>query len=338
MVICAGQEPVRELEDGLRRNGIDPHIIGGAARGGGARRQARDQAGHRTRRPPLTPLTSQFTELLSSKSRIEPLQPVISTTSSSFRCGIPSPNPARRGGEYANSNRSRTISFVTDRGLAVSAAHGRQRLGPSRRPGAHLRLLRDGHPRLPHLYGVHADARQGGHRDGDVLFTGADITARPGALSGPGPARVRIGGRARRLSGARLHRRLSAPRHRRRRRTVPGAGPRRPASRGGPGFRTNRYDRPPGLWSSPTSRPRPSTASRALRRTSSARDRTTTACCQPDHRPGRHPRPDRLLRVDGVGGGRRAARPQLQLHQQLAGRAARGQRADRTWSSGRRCR
>ena len=31
VVICAGQEPVRELEDGLRRNGIDPHIIGGAA-------------------------------------------------------------------------------------------------------------------------------------------------------------------------------------------------------------------------------------------------------------------------------------------------------------------
>src|SRR6202165_631370 len=31
VVICAGQEPVRELEDGLRHNGIDPHIIGGAA-------------------------------------------------------------------------------------------------------------------------------------------------------------------------------------------------------------------------------------------------------------------------------------------------------------------
>jgi 2,4-dienoyl-CoA reductase (NADPH2) len=31
VVICAGQEPVRDLEDELRRNGIDPHIIGGAA-------------------------------------------------------------------------------------------------------------------------------------------------------------------------------------------------------------------------------------------------------------------------------------------------------------------
>ncbi len=30
VVICAGQEPVRELDDGLRRNGIDPHVIGGA--------------------------------------------------------------------------------------------------------------------------------------------------------------------------------------------------------------------------------------------------------------------------------------------------------------------
>jgi 2,4-dienoyl-CoA reductase (NADPH2) len=31
VVICAGQEPVRDLEEGLRGNGIDPHIIGGAA-------------------------------------------------------------------------------------------------------------------------------------------------------------------------------------------------------------------------------------------------------------------------------------------------------------------
>lgn len=31
VVICAGQEPVRELENELRRNGVDPHIIGGAA-------------------------------------------------------------------------------------------------------------------------------------------------------------------------------------------------------------------------------------------------------------------------------------------------------------------
>jgi len=30
VVICAGQEPARELADGLRRDGIDPHIIGGA--------------------------------------------------------------------------------------------------------------------------------------------------------------------------------------------------------------------------------------------------------------------------------------------------------------------
>ena len=31
VVVCAGQEPMRELEDGLRRIGIEPHIIGGAA-------------------------------------------------------------------------------------------------------------------------------------------------------------------------------------------------------------------------------------------------------------------------------------------------------------------
>jgi 2,4-dienoyl-CoA reductase (NADPH2) len=31
VVICAGQEPVRDLQRALRREGIDPHIIGGAA-------------------------------------------------------------------------------------------------------------------------------------------------------------------------------------------------------------------------------------------------------------------------------------------------------------------
>jgi 2,4-dienoyl-CoA reductase (NADPH2) len=31
VVICAGQEPVRDLESALRRNGVEPHIIGGAA-------------------------------------------------------------------------------------------------------------------------------------------------------------------------------------------------------------------------------------------------------------------------------------------------------------------
>jgi 2,4-dienoyl-CoA reductase (NADPH2) len=31
VVVCAGQKPVRDLEDDLRRKGIDPHIIGGAA-------------------------------------------------------------------------------------------------------------------------------------------------------------------------------------------------------------------------------------------------------------------------------------------------------------------
>ena len=30
-VICAGQESVRDLEDGLRARGVTPHVIGGAA-------------------------------------------------------------------------------------------------------------------------------------------------------------------------------------------------------------------------------------------------------------------------------------------------------------------
>ena len=31
VVICAGQESVRDLEDALLAKGIEPHIIGGAA-------------------------------------------------------------------------------------------------------------------------------------------------------------------------------------------------------------------------------------------------------------------------------------------------------------------
>jgi 2,4-dienoyl-CoA reductase (NADPH2) len=31
VVICAGQDSVRDLEDGLRSRGVDPHVIGGAA-------------------------------------------------------------------------------------------------------------------------------------------------------------------------------------------------------------------------------------------------------------------------------------------------------------------
>jgi 2,4-dienoyl-CoA reductase (NADPH2) len=31
VIICAGQESVRDLEEGLRRNGIEPHVIGGAS-------------------------------------------------------------------------------------------------------------------------------------------------------------------------------------------------------------------------------------------------------------------------------------------------------------------
>ena len=31
VVVCAGQEPVRDLEFQMRANGVDPHVIGGAA-------------------------------------------------------------------------------------------------------------------------------------------------------------------------------------------------------------------------------------------------------------------------------------------------------------------
>ena len=54
------------------------------------------------------------------------------------------------------------------------------------------------------------------------------------------------------------------------------------------------------------------------------------AVAEADHRPSGDPRPDRVLRLDGVGGRGRASRSQLHLHQQLARRAASGQRPDRT--------
>jgi 2,4-dienoyl-CoA reductase (NADPH2) len=31
VVVCAGQDSVRDLEDGLRARGVEPHVIGGAA-------------------------------------------------------------------------------------------------------------------------------------------------------------------------------------------------------------------------------------------------------------------------------------------------------------------
>ncbi|MGB3486169.1 MAG: NADPH-dependent 2,4-dienoyl-CoA reductase [Mycobacterium sp.] len=34
VVVCAGQDPVRDLDEALRTNGIDPHVVGGAAAAG----------------------------------------------------------------------------------------------------------------------------------------------------------------------------------------------------------------------------------------------------------------------------------------------------------------
>ena len=82
-------------------------------------------------------------------------------------------------------------------------------------------------------------------------------------------------------------------------------------------------------WSSPPSRPPRSTASRATTPGSSAETIEIGLLPEADHRPDGDPPPDRVLRLDGLGVRRRAAGARLLLHQQLAARAARGQRPDR---------
>ena len=84
-------------------------------------------------------------------------------------------------------------------------------------------------------------------------------------------------------------------------------------------FRTNRYDKDTGTWSSPTTRPRPSSAIQRYYADFFGENSTEVrAAAGRDHRPGADPPADRVLRLDGVGGCRGAARPQLLLHQQLA--------------------
>ena len=54
IVVCAGQEPRRELVAGLEAAGVKPTLIGGADVASRARRQARDRAGDRGRAGALT--------------------------------------------------------------------------------------------------------------------------------------------------------------------------------------------------------------------------------------------------------------------------------------------
>ena len=58
IVLCAGQEPLRELEPTLVAAGIPVHVIGGAARGRRTRRQARDRPGHPGGSRDLSPETT----------------------------------------------------------------------------------------------------------------------------------------------------------------------------------------------------------------------------------------------------------------------------------------
>ena len=153
------------------------------------------------------------------------------------------------------------------------------------------------------------------------------------SLSGARPARIRIGGRARGLPRPRLHRRLSAPC----RPTTSSAqfraqGRRRPALRGGqrlPNQPLRHSHQDPDLHRRAGRRLRPHR--RATTRTSSApRSHNNGLLADLITDPADIHDLTVVLRMDGVGRCRRAARAQLQLHQQLAGRTPRGQRADRS--------
>ena len=166
---------------------------------------------------------------------------------------------------------------------------------------------------------------------GRVLYTGKDISEGPAGLPAQRAHGVRLGVRPRRVSRARLHRRLPAPLLRSRQALLRWSrvGLRRAQDdRGLPHQPLRRADEDPDA--DRCRRPTPSAASSRTTAASSPTRRPSTACA-----PTRSPIPhaaapaDRVLRLDGVGGVDQPPGPRLLLHQQLAARAARRQQADR---------
>ena len=172
------------------------------------------------------------------------------------------------------------------------------------------------------------------------LFTGADITAGQELFQAPGLMQYgSIVGHGAYLGPDYTADYLRRADRRRRRHSSQAQVPGDPTSRGRRNFRTNRYDEATKTLVFTDNQVRAFDAHRPATTPASSARRTRRSnglLARRDHRPARRPRPDGVLRLDGVGGGGRAAGSRLQLHQQLAGRAPRGQRADRdmvVWSA-----
>ena len=215
-------------------------------------------------------------------------------------------------------------------GTRASAVAGLEGLGAGRCARRAVRLLRARVPDLPHLPGqaAHPAARgrpgragplhRGGHREG------------PAGLPPQRPHGVRLRARPRRLPRPGLHRRLPAPlvglraarlrrrRVRQRRATDRRGLPDEPLRRG---LGHAAADRAAGRGPPAARRP---LLALLLRAHDQAR-----AAPQGDHGPDRAGAAHRLLRLDGVVRVREPARARLLLHQQLAARAPRAERADR---------
>ena len=203
-------------------------------------------------------------------------------------------------------------------------------MAPGRRARRPVRLLRPRPARLPHLPGAAARSRPGRRRAGERPLHRRGREPRPAGLPQQRPDGVRVGLRPRRLPRARLHRRLPAPLLRSRarllRRRVLGRG--RAADDRGPAHEPLR--REDGDAHLQRRRRQPPSASSSPTTADFFSDPKSEHGLRPDAitDPTELQAADRLLRLDGLGGGGRAARPRLLVHEQLAVRAARRQQAD----------
>ena len=87
-----------------------------------------------------------------------------------------------------------------------------QRMGPGRRPGRAHRVLHPRPARLPHLHGPPAGAEDGRRLPGPRSLHRQGHPEGPAGVPAQRAHGVRVGVRPRRVSRARLHRRLPAPR------------------------------------------------------------------------------------------------------------------------------
>ena len=172
--------------------------------------------------------------------------------------------------------------------------------------------------------------RRSSRANGEVLFTGEDITAGPGAVPGPGTDGVRVGGRATApTSGPTTPRTTCAARRTSWTTQLRESGTAEPRQAVISEFRTNRYDEATKTLTFTDNQARAFEATTQHYATVLRRGlQPERAGPERDQRPGADPPAHGVLRLDRVGVGGRTARPQLLLHQQLAGRAPGRQQPD----------